>query len=206
MQARPGHILVVDDDELNRSLLTKNLEHAGHRTSAADNGFAALQALESDRPDVVLLDIEMPGIDGIEVLERLKADDDLRHIPVIMISGVDDTDAIVRCLGAGADDFLPKPFDPAILRARIDAGMNRSRLRNLEQERVQEVFKRFLPEQIAAEMLAATDGVPTIRAVRLWAKPTRQTQFAGCSMLSEEARARANASAVASFAISRLPE
>ena len=169
MQARPGHILVVDDDQLNRSLLTKNLEQAGHRTSAADNGFAALQALESDRPDVVLLDIEMPGIDGIEVLERLKADDDLRHIPVIMISGVDDTDAIVRCLGAGADDFLPKPFDPAILRARIDAGMNRSRLRNLEQERVQEVFTRFLPEQIAAEMLAASDGVPKIRAVRLWA-------------------------------------
>jgi class 3 adenylate cyclase len=169
MQARPGHILVVDDDELNRSLLIKNLEHAGHRTSAAENGFAAFQGLDTDPPDVVLLDIEMPGIDGIEVLERLKADATLRHIPVIMISGVDDTDAIVRCLGAGADDFLPKPFDPAILRARIDAGLNRSRLRTLEQDRVREVFTRFLPEQIAAEMLAASDGQPLIRAVRLWA-------------------------------------
>lgn len=169
MQARPGHILVVDDDELNRSLLIKNLEHAGHRTSAAENGFAAFLGLETDPPDVVLLDIEMPGIDGIEVLERLKADAALRHIPVIMISGVDDTDAIVRCLGAGADDFLPKPFDPVILRARIDAGLNRSRLRTLEQDRVREVFTRFLPEQIAAEMLAASDGEPLIRAVRLWA-------------------------------------
>ena len=169
MQARPGHILVVDDDELNRSLLIKNLEHAGHRTSAAENGFAAFQGLDTDPPDVVLLDIEMPGIDGIEVLERMKADATLRHIPVIMISGVDDTDAIVRCLGAGADDFLPKPFDPAILRARIDAGLNRSRLRTLEQDRVRDVFTRFLPEQIAAEMLAASDGQPLIRAVRLWA-------------------------------------
>jgi adenylate cyclase len=102
MQARPGHILVVDDDALNRSLLIKNLEHAGHRASAAENGFAAFEGLEADPPDVVLLDIEMPGIDGIEVLERLKADEAFRHIPVIMISGVDDTDAIVRCLGAGA--------------------------------------------------------------------------------------------------------
>jgi class 3 adenylate cyclase len=169
MQARQGHILVVDDDALNRSLLIKNLEHAGHRTSAADNGFAAFQGLEADPPDVVLLDIEMPGIDGIEVLERLKANEALRHIPVIMISGVDDTDAIVRCLGAGADDFLPKPFDPAILRARIDAGMDRSRLRTLEQDRVREVFTRFLPEQIATDMLAASDGAPLIRAVRLWA-------------------------------------
>ena len=169
MQARLGHILIVDDDPINRALLTKNLEHDGHRATAVDNGFAALAALESDRPDVVLLDIVMPGLDGMEVLERLKADADLRHIPVIMISGVDDAESIVRCIETGADDFLPKPFDPVILRARIGAGLNRKRLRDLEQERVRNVFTRFLPESIAAEMLARSDGEPAIRAVRLWA-------------------------------------
>src|SRR5881397_159953 len=105
MQARPGHVLIVDDDPINRRLLTKSLEADGHRTTDADNGFAAMSAFDADRPDVVLLDIEMPGIDGIEVLERMKADAGLRHIPVIMISGVEDTDSIVRCLEAGADDF-----------------------------------------------------------------------------------------------------
>src|ERR671931_2237332 len=108
MQARLGHILVVDDDPINRALLTKNLEHNGHQVTAIDNGFAALSALESERPDVVLLDIEMPGLDGIEVLSRMKADATLRHIPVLMISGVEDEGSIVRCIETGADDFLPK--------------------------------------------------------------------------------------------------
>lgn len=169
MQARPGHILIVDDDSLNRRLLTKHLERDGHRTTDVDNGFAALSALGAERTDLVLLDIEMPGVDGIEVLERIKADEELRHIPVIMISGLDDTESIVRCLEAGAEDYLPKPFDPAILRARIDAGLNRQRLLDLEQERIRSAFMRFLPEPIAAEMLARSDGAPIIRAVRLWA-------------------------------------
>jgi class 3 adenylate cyclase len=169
MQARPGHILIVDDDSLNRRLLTKHLDGDGHRTTEVDNGFAALSTIGSEQPDLVLLDIEMPGVDGIEVLERIKADEELRHIPVIMISGVDDTDSIVRCLQAGADDYLPKPFDPAILRARIGAGLDRKRLLDLEQERIRSAFTRFLPEPIAAEMLARSDGAPIIHAVRLWA-------------------------------------
>jgi class 3 adenylate cyclase len=169
MQAQLGHILIVDDDALNRRLLQKNLESDGHRTTAVDNGFAALSALEGERPDVVLLDVVMPGLDGIEVLARMKADPGLRHIPVIMISGVDDSEAIVRCIETGAEDFLPKPFDPVILRARIGAGLNRKRLADLESERVRDVFTRFLPEPIAAEMLARSDGMPAIKAVRLWA-------------------------------------
>lgn len=169
MPVHPGHILIVDDDALNRRLLIKSLESDHHRTSSVDNGFAALAALEADSPDVVLLDVVMPGLDGIEVLERMKADPRLLHIPVIMISGMDDSDSIVRCIGAGAEDYLPKPFDPVILRARIGAALNRTRLRDLEQERVREVFTRFLPEPIAAEMLARSAGEPSIRAVRLWA-------------------------------------
>src|SRR5438477_5890482 len=169
MDARAGHVVVVDDDSINRALLTRGLELEGHRVTAVDNGFAALAAMREDPPDVVLLDIVMPGLDGIEVLERMKSDADLRHVPVVMISGVDDDESIVRCIEIGADDFLPKPFDPAILRARIGAGLTRKRLIDLEQDRVREVFTRFLPEPIAAEMLARSDGRPAIRAVRLWA-------------------------------------
>lgn len=169
MQVDPGTILIVDDDPLNRRLLAKNLENDGHRTTQFDNGFTALAAMKEDEPDLVLLDIEMPGLDGIEVLERIKADDALRHIPVIMISGVEDTASIVRCIEAGAEDFLPKPFDPVILRARIGSGLNRKRVRDLEQDRVRDVFTRFLPEPIAAEILARSGGQPSIGAVRVWA-------------------------------------
>jgi len=169
MHARPGHILIVDDDPLNRRVLTKSLDSDGHRTTDVDNGFAALTALEADPPDVVLLDVVMPGLDGIEVLERIKSDTKTRHIPVIMISGVDDSESVVRCLEAGADDFLPKPFDPVIFRARIAAGLNRKRLTDLEQDRVRNVFTRFLPEPIAAQMLERNDGELSIRPVRLWA-------------------------------------
>ena len=169
LQARPGHVAIVDDDPLNRRLLAKYLEDDGHAIAQFDNGFSALAAFETDRPDLVLLDIEMPGLDGIEVLERLKDDPDLRQTPVIMISSVEDTDSIVRCLEAGAEDFLPKPFDPVILRARIRSGLNRKRLGELEQERVRDVFTRFLPEPIAAEMLSRSNGTPSIGAVRVWA-------------------------------------
>ena len=169
MHVRPGHILIVDDDPMNRRLLAKNLDNDGHRTIDVDNGFAALTAIGTDQPDLVLLDIQMPGLDGIEVLERIKTDPAMRHIPVIMISGIEDSESVVRCLEAGADDFLPKPFDPAILRARIGAGLNRKRLSDLEQDRVRTVFTRFLPEPIAAEMLARSEGQPSIRPVRLWA-------------------------------------
>ena len=169
MQVDPGTILIVDDDPLNRRLLAKSLENDGHRTTQIDNGFAALAAIKDDEPDLVLLDVEMPGLDGIEVLERIKADDALRHIPVIMISGVEDTASIVRCIEVGAEDFLPKPFDPVILRARIASGLNRKRLRDLEQDRVRDVFARFLPEPIAAEILARSGGQASIGAVRVWA-------------------------------------
>ncbi len=109
----------------------------------------------------------MPGMDGIEVLERIKADEDLRHLPVIVISGVDDADSVVRCIEMGAEDFLPKPFDPVILRARVNAGLNRKLLHDLEQQRVRSVFARFVPESVVGALLDRTDGGSTIPAESL---------------------------------------
>jgi adenylate cyclase len=167
MEGGVGRILVVDDDPLNRRLLTRSLERDGHEVTSAEDGVQAMVMLADATPDVVLLDILMPELDGFGVLERMKADPELRHIPVIMISGVEETESIVRCIEMGADDYLPKPFDPVILRARIEAGMNRKRLHELEQQRVRHVFSRFLPEPVVAEMLARSDGEPTIGAERV---------------------------------------
>ena len=100
----------------------------------------------------------MPGMDGIEVLERIKGDEQLRHLPVIVISGVDDAESVVRCIEMGAEDFLPKPFDPVILRARVNAGLNRKALHDLEQERVRSVFARFVPESVVGALLDRTEG------------------------------------------------
>jgi adenylate cyclase len=158
VRQRSGHVLVVDDDALNRRLLTATLARDGFRTTWATDGAEALTAIREDPPDVILLDIEMPGIDGFEVLERIKGDEAVRHLPVIMISGLEDTESVVRCLEIGADDFLPKPFDAAILRARINAGLDRKALHDLEHERVREIFMRFLPEPLVDDVLARTDG------------------------------------------------
>ena len=163
MQRRTGHVLVVDDDALNRRLVTATLAREGLRTTSANDGAEALKAIREEPPDVILLDIEMPGIDGFEVLGQIKADEKLRHLPVIMISGLDDTESVVRCLESGADDFLPKPFDAAILRARINAGLDRKALHDLEHERVRDIFMRFLPEPMVDEVLARTDGDARIR-------------------------------------------
>ncbi len=162
-----GNILVIDDDPLNRRLLTATLEHQGHQTSSAGDGTTALAMLAEDPPDVVLLDLVMPGMDGIEVLERIKADDALRHLPVIVISGVDDAESVVRCIEMGAEDFLPKPFDPVILRARVNAGLNRKLLHDLEQQRVRSVFARFVPESVVGALLDRTEGGSTIPAESL---------------------------------------
>ena len=158
MHRRTGHVLVVDDDALNRRLLVGDARAGGEPDDPATDGAEALDAIREDPPDVVLLDIEMPGIDGFEVLARIKGDEAVRHLPVIMISGLDDTESVVRCLEIGADDFLPKPFDAAILRARMNAGLDKKALRDLERERVRDIFTRFLPEPMVDEVLARTDG------------------------------------------------
>src|SRR5215468_29988 len=122
-------LLIVDDIEDNRFALSRRLARQGYLnvTTAAD-GRQALDLLNSRPFDLVLLDIMMPNVNGYEVLEKMKADERLRHIPVVMISAVDEIDSVVRCIELGAEDYLPKPFNPVLLRARVGASLERKRL------------------------------------------------------------------------------
>jgi two-component system, cell cycle response regulator len=139
MTERPGFVLVADDDAVNRLLLARGLKRDGHRVQAVANGVEALEALGSELFDCVLLDVLMPGMDGYQVLEHIRSEPKLRHTPVIMISALEDVESVVRCIEMGAEDYLPKPFDPVLLRARINAGLARKRLHDLEQEYLQNV-------------------------------------------------------------------
>jgi signal transduction histidine kinase len=122
-------LLVVDDNEDNRYTLTRRLAREGYtNVTTASDGREALGRLAAARFDLVLLDIMMPHMNGYEVLERMKADDALRDIPVIVISAVDEIDSVVRCIELGAEDYLPKPFNPILLRARVGASLQRKRL------------------------------------------------------------------------------
>jgi phosphoserine phosphatase RsbU/P len=130
--AAQGFVLVVDDIETNRDVLSRQLERQGYGVATAENGRQALEMLHADTFDLVLLDIMMPKIDGYEVLQRLKADEALRHIPVIMISALSELDSVVRCIGMGAEDYLAKPFEPTLLKARIGACLEKKRARDRE--------------------------------------------------------------------------
>ena len=119
MSAEPA-LLVVDDNEDNRYTLTRRLKRQGYdNVAVAANGREALEVLAEGAFDLVLLDIMMPGVNGYEVLERMKADDRLRDVPVIMISALDEIDSVVKCIELGAEDYLPKPFNPVLLGARV---------------------------------------------------------------------------------------
>jgi CheY-like chemotaxis protein len=136
---QPAHVLVVDDQEDNRSVLERRLRRQGHTVECATGGLIALDMLGRERFDLVLLDVLMPDLDGLAVLERIKADPATRDIPVIMISALDDVASVVRCIERGAEDHLSKPFDPVLLRARISACMEKKRLRDVELEYLREV-------------------------------------------------------------------
>lgn len=130
-EATPARILVVDDNEMNRDMLSRRLERQGYEVSIAENGLRALELMQENPFDLVLLDIMMPRMTGYEVLEHVKADDALRDIPIIMISAVDDLDSVVRCIEMGAEDYLFKPFNPVLLKARIGASLDKKRARDL---------------------------------------------------------------------------
>ena len=139
MTAAPASILVVDDDAINRMRLTRELERDGHRVATAADGVRALEALAAEPFDIVLLDVLMPELDGYDTLARIQRDEKLRHVPVIMVSALEDIDSVVRCIEMGAADYLPKPFDPILLRARINGCLTKKRLHDLELEYIEQV-------------------------------------------------------------------
>ena len=128
--AATGHVLVVDDSEGNRDVLERRLVRQGYRVSLAENGYQALEMVRRGNFDLVLLDIMMPGLNGLQVLSEIKSDAALRDLPVIMISALDEFESVVRSIEMGAEDFLAKPFDPVLLRARIGASLEKKRLRD----------------------------------------------------------------------------
>jgi CheY-like chemotaxis protein/class 3 adenylate cyclase len=137
-----GHILVVDDNKINLMMLGRALSSQGYKVTSAMDGGQALEVLNSGQAttiDVVLLDILMPDLDGYQLLEQIKGNEDLRHIPVIMISALDEMDSVIRCIEMGATDYLHKPYNPALLQARLNSSLAEKRLRDLELEYLEQV-------------------------------------------------------------------
>ena len=134
-----GSILIVDDNAENREMLSRRLARDGHRVQAVASGADALALARQQPIDLVLLDVLMPEMSGYEVLQRLTADPALREIPVLMISALDEMESVVRCIELGAADYLPKPFDPVLLRARIGVCLEKKRLRDREATHLREL-------------------------------------------------------------------
>ena len=149
MSPAEAALLVVDDNEDNRYTLTRRLKREGYENlTTANDGKQALELLKSKKFDLMLLDIMMPEMNGYEVLEHLKADAELRHLPVIMISAVGEVESVVRCIELGAEDYLPKPFDATLLRARVGASLEKKRLRDEVREWNKKLEER-VQEQVA---------------------------------------------------------
>jgi adenylate cyclase len=161
-QMEPCRILVVDDHQSNRDLLARRLTRDGHQVVTAENGGAVLKLVEEDAFDLILLDLLMPGMSGYEVLCRLKSDPRHCELPVIMISALDEIDSVVRCIEVGAEDYMPKPCDPVLLRTRINSCLERKRLRDrervitrqlrVEKEKSEVLLLNVLPRPIVARL------------------------------------------------------
>jgi class 3 adenylate cyclase len=148
--AEKGDLLVVDDNRVNRLLVARTLEQLGHRVTFAENGRQALEVLRTRPADLVLLDIEMPEMNGYQTLEALRADPKLRDIPVVMMSSVDEVDSVARCVDMGAEDYLFKPVNAVLLRARVAASLEKKRLRDQQRE----LFRKFATAEVAEELLS----------------------------------------------------
>jgi adenylate cyclase len=134
-----SRVLVVDDNAANRDVLARRLTREGHQVVTAANGASALELAATQEFDLVLLDLIMPEMNGFDVLRRLKATEHTSHVPVIVISALDELDSVVRCIESGAEDYLTKPFNPVLLRARINASLEKKRLRDREKKFIQDL-------------------------------------------------------------------
>jgi class 3 adenylate cyclase len=149
--APAGTILIADDNRVNRLLLARGLEQEGHTITFAEHGGEALELLRKQPFDLLLLDVLMPELDGYEVLAELKDDTHLRDIPVIVTSALDELDSVVRCLEMGAEDYLTKPVNPALLSARINASLEKKRLRDQQRE----LISKFATKEVAEDLLTS---------------------------------------------------
>jgi adenylate cyclase len=144
----PGRLLVVDDNKVNRLLLGRSLEQQGHTVAFAENGVVALEMIHSQPFDIVMLDIQMPEMDGYQVLEKITSDIHLRDIPVIMTTSMEELDSVVKCIELGAEDYLNKPVNPVLLRARVNASLEKKRLRDQQRE----LIKKFATAEVAEDL------------------------------------------------------
>lgn len=162
IDVEPSQVLVVDDVEANRDMLQRRLKRMGHEVDTAENGRRALEMLHQKQFDLVLLDIMMPEMNGYEVLEAVKGDPLLKHIPVVMISALDEVDSVVKCIEMGAEDYLTKPFNSVLLKARINASLSKKQMRDQEElylhqveaqmHRADELLNVILPAHIVEEL------------------------------------------------------
>ncbi len=144
----PGRLLVVDDNKVNRLLLGRSLEQQGHSIEMAENGRQALEMMHARPFDLVLLDIEMPEMDGYQVLEKVTADLKLRDIPIIITSALEKLNSVVKCIEMGAEDYLTKPVNPVLLKARIGASLEKKRLRDQQRE----LIRKFATSEVATDL------------------------------------------------------
>lgn len=166
MDADQALILIVDDNEMNRDILSRRLKRQGYETVMAENGVAALAQIRQHAFDLILLDIMMPEMNGYQVLERLKVNPEWRDIPVIVISAADDMDSIVRCIELGAEDYLPKPYNTLLLKARIGASLEKKQLRDAEKAHVSELA---IMQEIDRELNATLDVKRAMEITLGWA-------------------------------------
>jgi adenylate cyclase len=149
--APAGTILIADDNRVNRLLLARGLEQEGHTVIFAEDGREALDLLEKQSFDLLLLDVLMPELDGYEVLAKLKDDPHLREIPVVVTSALDELDSVVRCVEMGAEDYLTKPVNPVLLNARVSASLEKKRLRDQQRE----LISKFATKEVADDLLTS---------------------------------------------------
>jgi adenylate cyclase len=151
VNAAAGRVLVVDDNRVNQLLLGRSLEQQGHSVEFAENGRRALDLLGESRFDLMLLDVEMPEVDGYEVLAEMKDDPRLREVPVIMTSALDELDSVVRCIEMGAEDYLTKPVNPVLLQARVGSSLEKKRLHDQQRE----LISKFATREVAEDLLTS---------------------------------------------------
>ena len=180
-----GSLLIVDDNEANRALLARRLRRQGYTVSLAENGRQALEKLRGRRFDLVLLDVIMPEMGGYHVLEKMKQDPLLRHLPVIMISALDDLEMLARCIQKGAEDYLSKPFDAVLLRARIGSSLEKKRLHDQEEE----TYRALVESQkhLAAELAEAAGYVKSLLPAPLQGEVTTDWRYIPSSQLGGDA-------------------